>query len=120
MEPEIKMSKKNWNKLVTSRTLKEGDRILVDDPDGRMHEAIVDAVYPCLFRRGCNEIVFKEKINGQRFIIVQASTKVIKLLDDYKVRYDDPNRLDHCTVASLKHMTIHFVDLDLTVTGGVA
>lgn len=85
-----------------------------------MHEAIVDAVYPCLFRRGCNEIVFKEKINGQRFIIVQASTKVIKLLDDYKVRYDDPNRLDHCTVVSLKHMTIHFVDLDLTVTGGVA
>jgi hypothetical protein len=114
------MSKKNWNKLVTSRTLKEGDRILVDDPEGRMHIAVIDGVYPSLFKRGCRDVTFKDRINGQRYMTLPNATKVIKVLDDYKISYDDPSGLDHCTVTSLKHMTVHFVELDLTVTGGVA
>jgi hypothetical protein len=114
------MSKKNWNKLVTSRTLKEGDRILVDDPEGRMHIAVIDGVYPSLFRKGCRDVAFKERIMGQRYMTLPNATKVIKVLDDYQISYNDPSGLDQCYVISQKHMTVHFVSLDLTVTGGVA
>jgi hypothetical protein len=116
------MSKKNWNKLVTVRTLKDGDRILVDDPEGRMHIAVVDGVYPSLFRKGCRDVTLKDRIQGQRYMTMHNSTKVIKVLDDYQIsyNYNDPSVLDQCCVISLMHKTVHFVDLDLTVTGGVA
>lgn len=113
------MSKTKWNKLVTYRTISRGDRILVDDLDGRMHEATVSRFYDCFFRRGFKEIVFTDLVAGQRYIIVKPTTKLIKLVDDYTVTYPDDGRLDRCIVSSEKHGTVFTVDLDLTVTGGL-